>query len=144
MRPISQERFDALSAYCRDPRAEVLMKQLAWYEAADESVLGTLVVDTDGEFSGIILARDLLERFRWANGTDFFDTPDQAVQPDQDRRSCSGARTDARPAVRGLLVPVSPPGGLGPFEMKPSCGRRKELGRRAIYVTRAYPESYVH
>lgn len=79
MRPVSQERFDALSVYCRDPRAEMLMQQLAWYEAANESVLGVLVVDTDGEFSGIVLARDLLERFRWVNATDFFDTPGQAV-----------------------------------------------------------------
>jgi hypothetical protein len=55
------------------------MQQLAWYEAADESVLGVLVVDTDGEFSGIVLARDLMERFRWVNATDFFDTPEQAV-----------------------------------------------------------------
>ena len=55
------------------------MQQLAWYETADESVLGVLVVDTDGEFSGIVLARDLLERFRWVGGTDFFETPEQAV-----------------------------------------------------------------
>lgn len=55
MRAISQERFDALSAYCRDPRAEALMEQLAWYASADESVLGVLVIDTDEEFSGIVL-----------------------------------------------------------------------------------------
>jgi hypothetical protein len=79
MRAISKQRFDALSAYCRDPRADLLMHQLAWYEDADESVLGVLVVDTDGEFSGIVLARDLLERFRGAGSTGFFATPDGAV-----------------------------------------------------------------
>lgn len=79
MRAISQERFDALSIYCRAPLAEALMQQLAWYEAANESILATLIVDTDGEFSGIILARDLMERFRWVNATEFFDSPEQAI-----------------------------------------------------------------
>lgn len=80
MRAISRQRFDALSVYCRDPLAELLMRQLAWYEDADESVLGVLVVDTDGDFSGIVLARDLLERFRAVGGTSFFGTPDKAVR----------------------------------------------------------------
>jgi len=55
------------------------MQQLAWYEAANESILATVVIDTDEEFSGIILARDLRERFRWVNATEFFDTPEQAA-----------------------------------------------------------------
>jgi hypothetical protein len=55
------------------------MRELAWFEAGDERVLATLIVDTDGEFSGIILARDLLERFRWVGATNYFDTPEQAL-----------------------------------------------------------------
>lgn len=79
MRAISRARWNALAVYCRKPLAMALMRELAWFEAADEGVLATLIVDTDGEFSGIILARDLLERFRWVGATNYFDTPEQAL-----------------------------------------------------------------
>jgi hypothetical protein len=80
MRAISRARWDALAVYCRDPRAMAFVRELAWFEAADERVLATLIVDTDGEFSGIILARDLRERFRAVGTTTgCFDTPEQAL-----------------------------------------------------------------
>jgi hypothetical protein len=55
------------------------MQELGWFEAESESVVATLVVDTDGEFSGIILARDRLERFRWVGATGYFDTAEEAL-----------------------------------------------------------------
>src|SRR4051812_34820705 len=79
VRAISRARWDALAAYCRKPLARALSHELAWFEAEGERVLATLIVDTDGEFSGIILARDRLERFRWVGATDYFDTPEQAL-----------------------------------------------------------------
>jgi hypothetical protein len=79
MRAISRARWDALAVYCRKPLARVFARELAWFEAADERVLATLIVDTDGEFCGIVLARDLLERFRWVGATDYFNTPEQAL-----------------------------------------------------------------
>jgi hypothetical protein len=58
----------------------VFVRELAWFEAADEHVLATLIEDTDGEFSGIILARDLRERFRCVGTTTgCFETPEQAL-----------------------------------------------------------------
>src|SRR5437879_6134852 len=62
VRAISRARWDALAAYCRKPLARALSQELAWFEAEGERVLATLIVDPDGEFSGIILARDRLER----------------------------------------------------------------------------------
>jgi hypothetical protein len=64
MRGISRARFDALAAYCRDPRLLLVAEEIAWFEAADGNILATILFDRDGEFSGQILARDLKERFR--------------------------------------------------------------------------------
>lgn len=41
-----------------------MFEELAWFETRDSRVLATLVIDTDGEYSSVILARDGLERFR--------------------------------------------------------------------------------
>lgn len=79
MRAISRSRFEALAAYCRSPNVVFLMQELAWFEEAGEKILATLVVDTDSEFSSMILARDLRERYRCIDVTGFFDTPEQAV-----------------------------------------------------------------
>jgi hypothetical protein len=79
MRAISRARWEALAAYCRRPLASVLMQELAWFEAENERVLATLVIDTDNEFSGIILARDSMERFRWVGATGYFDAPEHAL-----------------------------------------------------------------
>ena len=85
MRGISRARFDALAAYCRDPRLLLLGEEIAWFEAADGNVLATIVFDQDDEFSGQILARDLKERFRWVDGTGYFDTPEPAVIATRDK-----------------------------------------------------------
>jgi hypothetical protein len=85
MRGISRARFDALAAYCRDPRLQLLGEEIAWFEAASGNIVATIIFDGDDEFSGQVLARDLNERFRWvagtgnADGTGYFDTPELAV-----------------------------------------------------------------
>jgi len=79
MKLISKVRFDALASYCRDPLAFELAVELAWLATADEQVLATLMMDTDGEFSAVVLARDLKERYRWVAGTGFFATPMEAL-----------------------------------------------------------------
>ena len=53
--------------------------ELAWLASDDEWVVATLIVDTDGEFSAQVLARDLKERYRWVAGTPFFSTPVEAL-----------------------------------------------------------------
>ena len=79
MNDISKARFDALASYCRDPLAAVLATELRWLEFAKERVLATLLLDTDGEFSVIILARDLKKRYRWIAMTDYFATAEEAL-----------------------------------------------------------------
>jgi hypothetical protein len=79
MKLISKVRFDALGSYCRDPPASVLAIELAWLATADERVLATLMVDTDGEFSAVVLAPDVKERYRWVAGTGYFSTPEEAI-----------------------------------------------------------------
>ncbi len=91
MRGISRARFDALAAYCRDPRLQLVGEEIAWFEADHGNILATIVFDTDDEFSGQILARDLKDRFRWVagtgnnDGTGYFDRPELAVIAMRDR-----------------------------------------------------------
>lgn len=79
MNDISKIRFDALASYCRHPAASLLAREIRWLEAAAEQVLVTLILDTDGEFSGILLAQDLKERYRWIGMTEYFASPDEAL-----------------------------------------------------------------
>lgn len=65
MKVIAKVRFDALASYARDPRMPLFGAELAWFASDDERMLATLIVDTDGEFSAVLLARDLKERYRW-------------------------------------------------------------------------------
>jgi hypothetical protein len=53
--------------------------EIGWFEAGEERLLATLIVDTDGEFSGIILAQDLKERYRYVGQTGYFNEPEDAV-----------------------------------------------------------------
>ena len=79
MRLIAKVRFDALASYARHPSAPLFGMELAWLASDDERVVATLIVDTDGEFSAQVLARDLKERYRWVAGTPFFSTPIEAL-----------------------------------------------------------------
>lgn len=78
-RQINRERFDAFAGYCRSPLVIHLAHELAWFESDGGDILATLVVDTDREFSGIVFARDLQERFRWVNQTSYFGSAEEAV-----------------------------------------------------------------
>ncbi|KAA1395117.1 hypothetical protein [Aeromicrobium ginsengisoli] len=80
MRRIARARFDAFAGYCRSPLVSQLAHELEWFESADGNVLATLIIDTDEEFSGIVFARDLRDRFRWVGQTSFFLTADAAVE----------------------------------------------------------------
>lgn len=79
MNEISKARFNALVSHVRDPLVSLLATELRWFEFADERLLAALVQDTDGEFSAVILARDLKERFRWVDMTAFFSRPEEAL-----------------------------------------------------------------
>lgn len=76
---ISKVRFDALASYCRHPAVSLVAKELRWLATSDERILATLLLDTDDQFSAVILARDLMERYRWISMTGYFDAPDDAL-----------------------------------------------------------------
>jgi hypothetical protein len=79
MRPISRLRFNALAAYARHPRTVLFADELEWFEHANDRVLGVLIRDrTDGDFSGIVLARDELLQYRWTTSTGFEPTQRRA------------------------------------------------------------------
>ncbi|MBS1229808.1 MAG: hypothetical protein H6R17_3085 [Proteobacteria bacterium] len=80
MQDIKQVRFEALAAYCRQPGALIAAEEVRWLEAYDEEVLIVVIRDvTDGDYSAMLLARDLKERYRWVEMTTFFETMDKAL-----------------------------------------------------------------
>lgn len=121
MRDISKVRFDALAAYARAPQVALFAEELRWLEFADERILATLILDSDGEFSAIIMARDMRERYRWINMTSFFSSPEGALAAlgekvneilprlDEERDQDD----DRRPPV-DFFRPVRPPERLNP------------------------------
>lgn len=80
MKDIKQVRFEALAAYCRQPGALIACKEVRWLEAYDEEILVVAIRDAiDGDYSAMLLARDLKERYRWVEMTKFFATVDEAL-----------------------------------------------------------------
>lgn len=81
MHPISLARFNALAAWCRFGPTMWILDEVAWFESSDGHLLGLVVRDrTDGDFLGIYLAKDRVERFRQISQTDaFFDTAEAAA-----------------------------------------------------------------
>ncbi|AUA70368.1 MULTISPECIES: hypothetical protein [Pseudomonas] len=81
MHEISLLRFNALAAYCRTPEIVLISEELRWYEAADGQILATLIRDyTDSDYSGMILARDERECFRWVSDGGWHDTEAEAIE----------------------------------------------------------------
>jgi hypothetical protein len=65
MKPISQLRFDSLAGYSRSPTMALVARDVAWYEDADEKVLGLVALDLpDQDYVCYVLGRDAKGRFR--------------------------------------------------------------------------------
>ena len=80
IRKISLRRFNAF-CYVRLPFLLYSFKELAWYEAFNVKLLGTVVIDTDGEYLYMILARDKRKIFRaWDFANHTFETQDEAEE----------------------------------------------------------------
>ena len=68
MNPITKLRFDSLAGDSRTPWLPLIVRELGWFEEANEKVLGMLARDiTDNDFSYFILGRDAKGRFRAVN-----------------------------------------------------------------------------
>ncbi|MCP1240299.1 hypothetical protein NKW44_11425 [Acetobacter lovaniensis] len=73
MKSLSLLRFDALASYARSPWARLIGDEVAWYEHADERVLGMIIKDkTDQDFSGMVFGQDRRLRYRWISATPAF------------------------------------------------------------------------
>lgn len=69
MKKINRERFDAFVRFARSPQAVALLHELEWFESEKHQVLATLIIDLDQEFSGLIFAPDLDEKYRCVSWT---------------------------------------------------------------------------
>ncbi len=78
MRPITRARFNVVAGYARHPNVARIAREIGWFEIDSHKVIGVLIVDSDGEFSGIVLTADLDERYRWVNQTRFCETRAEA------------------------------------------------------------------
>lgn len=80
MQDIQRTRFEALAAYCRQPDALLFAEEVRWLQAYGEAILVVVIRDiSDGDFSAMLLARDLKERYRWVEMTGFFATMEEAL-----------------------------------------------------------------
>lgn len=65
MKPITQQRFDALAGYIRSPWSVFFAREVAWFEEGNETLLGVIALDTsDGDYVATVLGRDARNRFR--------------------------------------------------------------------------------
>ena len=94
MHQISDARFNILAGYTRLPGADLFGREFAWFESTSGQVLALLIVDTDFEYSGILFARDLSERFRWVGQTDFFSTLAEAAEALADKAAVTEVDID--------------------------------------------------
>jgi len=100
MRPITRERFNVVAGYARHPNLARIAREIGWYEIDSHHLIGVLIVDTDTEFSGIVLAADLDERYRWVNQTRFCETRAEA-EGQLDEQLAAAARDFDRIRVQG-------------------------------------------
>lgn len=120
MRSISRNRFNILAGYARLPSVTRLAREIGWFEVESPHIVGTVILDTDGEFSGILLAPDFSGRFRWVSQTGFVPTRAHAesaleeqfnvIARDYDRIRIQG---DER-APMDFFAPVKPASRLHP------------------------------
>ncbi|WP_258001060.1 hypothetical protein [Janthinobacterium sp. ROICE36] len=81
MKPISKLRFEALASYCRKPETLLHADELEWHQAYDETILIVVVKDyNDGDYSALLLTKDLMERYRWVGITAFYDSPAETLE----------------------------------------------------------------
>ncbi len=122
VKELDKKRFDALAGYSRSPAAAYFSQELEWYSNEEESVIGTVLLDTvDEDYAAVVLARDESGKFRafdvessmenvesakiWIVGAIKWHTG-QGIQV---------APEDDELKTIDLLTPVLPPEKLNPF-----------------------------
>jgi hypothetical protein len=80
LQEISSVRFDSLAGYARQPTAKLWGEEVRWAQAANESILVAVIRDfEDNDFSAMLFARDLKERYRWISMTEWAEGVDDAL-----------------------------------------------------------------
>lgn len=100
MRPITRARFNVVAGYARHPNVARLAREIGWFEIDSPHLVGVVIVDTDGEFSGVVFAADLDERYRWVDQTRFCETRADA-ESQLEQHLAAAARDYARIRVQG-------------------------------------------
>jgi len=77
---MSKSRFDAL-VDTRDPIAQVIAEERAWFASDSEKILGAVVFDrSDKDWAYVILERAEDGRFRWVEGNVSIDSLSNATE----------------------------------------------------------------
>lgn len=145
MQRISRGRFDVIAGYARKPQVTLLARELDWFELPSPHLLGAVVIDTDGEFSGIVFAPDMSERFRWVSQTSFWPTRAQAeseleqciaaIARDYERVRAQGDE----PPPMSFFAPTAPEARLHPTFSALANGPIHSAAKRVIeYMMRWY------
>lgn len=80
LQEISSVRFDSLAGYARQPTAKFWAEEVRWAQEANERILVAVVRDfEDNDYSAMLFARDLKERYRWISMTEWAETADEAM-----------------------------------------------------------------
>lgn len=81
LQEISSVRFDALAGYARHPSARLWGEEVRWAQEANETILVAVVRDfEDNDYSAMLFARDLKERYRWISMTEWVEGADDALR----------------------------------------------------------------
>jgi hypothetical protein len=104
----------------------VISEELAWFEAPNGRVVGTLVRDTrDSDFGGIILGRDEKECFRCVHVTPFSISPEIAsnrlkveMHDWSKRPPCDFAQGDAAGKALSVFMPIVSAHKLSPASLR--------------------------
>lgn len=140
LKHISQERFNAYCMLTKDPLAEDLAEELAWYADDQENVIAAVFRDrTDGDHCHLTLARDEAGRYRCIDVSCGFESPEAAasalreVVAREASKKSPGHGQDSHPTVGlDLFTPVVDDGKLHPSFKILSDGRGHSSGREII------------
>lgn len=78
MQAIPRHRFRILTLG-REPMADLLANEVAWYRDQSEVVIGTVYIDqTDRDWGYIVLGRDARGQFRWIDGGASYSTQEES------------------------------------------------------------------
>lgn len=105
-RPISRARFNVFAGYARSPAIEAFGTEVDWFEMGGTDLLAALILDTDREYSAVLLAADLAGKYRWIDQTDFYENRAGAQAALVDKAAAARDDLDTRRGQGDEGVPV--------------------------------------